>query len=299
MSDAGTEGAAGAGAAAAATAAAAAASATADFLAAIPEDIRGDASLRDIKDAGTLARSYINQGKLLGVPKDQLLRLPAAADDAAGWGEVHNRLGRPETADKYVLADPAPDKIPPGLAVNAERKTAFAAKAHELGLSQRQAAALYEWDNSGRIAAFSADLASEAEGLTAAEATLKAEWGNAYPAKYNRMEEAVTLLDRELKLGGQLGDAIRQMPAASRVALAKAFERIRGFYQEDTIVGRGASGGAGALSPAEVQQEIGALHQDSQFMAAYRNQRAPGHDQAVQRMAALYQQLVPQTEAAQ
>ena len=55
--------------------------------------------------------SYRNLEKLLGVPKDQIIQLPKAEDKEA-WGQVFNRLGRPEDPKNYEFglpkeADPA------------------------------------------------------------------------------------------------------------------------------------------------------------------------------------------------
>lgn len=46
------------------------------------------------------AKAHREAEHLVGVPKDQLLRLPAK-DDVKGWNDVWGRLGRPETKDKY------------------------------------------------------------------------------------------------------------------------------------------------------------------------------------------------------
>ena len=41
----------------------------------------------------------------LGVPADQLLRVPTKPDDVDGWSTVYRRLGRPDDPKDYVLKD--------------------------------------------------------------------------------------------------------------------------------------------------------------------------------------------------
>ena len=265
-----------------------------EFLSLIPEEIRGEAYFRDIRDVPNLAQKAFHQAKLIGRDPNTLLAIPGP-DDADGWNTVYSRLGRPEAADKYQFADP--EKVPQGLTVNPEAKTQFASRAHELGLSQKQAAALYEFVNGGRIAGFEKALAEHGEGLKAAEAQLRADWGHAYDDKHRRAEEAVNLLDDQLKLGGGLKQAIEAMPAESRVALGKAMEYARGFFEEGGLPGRGGAI-AGALAPDEARQQIAALQQDPQFMAAFMSGGAAGHAEAVQRMLRLHEFLTPAADQA-
>src|SRR4051812_7514574 len=70
--------------------------APADWTAGLNEATRGFVENRGFKDPQTLADSYVNLEKLMGVPKDRLLQVPEKDDDAEGWGKVYNRLGRPE-----------------------------------------------------------------------------------------------------------------------------------------------------------------------------------------------------------
>lgn len=39
--------------------------------------------------------------KYIGAPADRIIKLPASADDAAGWADVFKRLGAPEKAEDY------------------------------------------------------------------------------------------------------------------------------------------------------------------------------------------------------
>lgn len=266
------------------------------FIEQIPEAIRSEAYFKDLKDVGALATRAFSQAKMIGVPQDQLLRL-AGPDDTAGWDAIYTKLGRPEAPDKYLLADP--QGLPEGLVLDPGVKTGLAALAHELGLNQKQAAKLYERTIGGRAEAFKAALASEADGLRQAEATLKSEFGGAYEGKIADINMVVDRLDAELKLGGALEQAIAQMPAGSRVPLAKAFDRIAGLYKEHNITGSGGPGGmGGALTPATAQQQINAMWADPATSRTLRDQHAPGHAEALARMQKYYEDAYPEPNAA-
>lgn len=269
-----------------------------EFTSLLPEEIRGDANFRDIKDIGNLARSFINAQKLLGGPRDQLLQLPLATDPPEAWNAVYDRLGRPAAPDKYELADP--DKLPDGLELSAEGKTRFATRAHELGLTQKQADALYRQLNDDRIAAYTALVQSETEGLKASETALKGELGQAYDRAAEDGNLVVDHLDKELGLNGGLTEAFNHMPAKSRPALFKAFAAIGAMFREDgKLPGRTDGGGFGdGLSPAQAMQQRAALFADKEFMAQYRSSNREIRQAAIARMQVLNEAIAAGNAAA-
>ena len=105
----------------------------------LPEKIRGEAAFKDIKNLEGLADSYYNAQKMIGVPKDQLLRLPTS-DKPEDWAPIYNRLGRPEKPADYKLK--IPEGFPPAEKAYVDSVTA---RAHELGLSQKQFDGMQAW----------------------------------------------------------------------------------------------------------------------------------------------------------
>jgi len=73
-------------------------------------------------------------GSAVAIPKD---------DDADAWDKVFSRLGRPESSDKYELT--VPENLPETVPYDEEMAKGFKDQAHELGLSQKQAASLHDW----------------------------------------------------------------------------------------------------------------------------------------------------------
>ena len=197
----------------------------------LPEDIRGEAVFRDIKDLAGLAKSYHGAAKLLGRDPKTLLAGPGP-DDAEGWAKAYAALGRPETAEGYKLP-PTPE----GLQESAELKTGFLKVAHEAGLSDRQAARLAEWWNGTAAGTAQAQTAAQERTEAAGIATLQAEWGNEFAANLDLAKKALANYGDE-KLVAYL-DSTR---LGNDPALIRAFAKIGKPLAEDGILGRAGGG---------------------------------------------------------
>ncbi len=255
------------------------------FAETLPEAIRNEAAFRDIRDLPSLATSYLNAQKLLGVPADQIVRLPGQ-DDTAGWDQVYAKLGRPEKADGYKFADV---KLPDGLKVDDTLKTGYMDAAHKAGLSTRQANSLYEWWNGAMASGFTAQQGQTAQGLAQAEAALKTEWGAAFDQNVQLAKDAINHYGGE-KLKAELdANGMANSPELARV-MAKIGANLR---EDGALTGRGGGGGD-MKSPAEARQEINALQADKDFAKQYATKGAPGHDDAVARMSRLYAMAYPE-----
>lgn len=255
----------------------------------LPEDLRADPSFRDIKDVPGLARSYVNQAKLLGVPKDQLLRMPAF-DDAKGMGELFTRLGRPESADKYVIKPPEGKQFTDG------DKTFHAAMLpalYEAGLSQKSLDRVMGAfnDYAGKVVGDLNTKRTTAQGE--AEAGLKKVWGNAYDQNLDIARGTLRHFAGELKLGDSLVKDIEEAGLASHPALVQLIHHIgTQFIEPGKLTGRNAGGGL-TKGAAEAQQEIVTLRADKGFTAAYHDKAHVDHKAAVARMTALYEAGYP------
>jgi hypothetical protein len=265
--------------------------AAAGFLEQVPADIRGEAYFRDIRDVPSLATKAFHQAKLIGVPPDQLIRV-AGPEDTAAWEGIWTKLGRPESPDKYSFTDPA--ELPAGFTIDPEQTKAFAAEMHKLGLTQKQAAAVRDHILTTRTGAFKHAVQSEADGLKAAEGALRQDWGQAFEERAEASNVAIDHFERVLGLNGQLEAAIKEMPAAARVPLAKLLAHLGGQIRpQEGLPGRGGGGNGGPSTPVEARQQINALQQDPTFVQAWRDRRHPGHQDAVNRMLALHEMLAP------
>ena len=257
----------------------------------LPKDIAADASFKDIKDLDGLARSYHGQVKLLGVPKDQLLRLPTS-DDPKDWDPIHNRLGRPEKPEGYKLT------LPEGMKLNEETAKPIFEAAHKAGVSQKQLDALYTTMRGLGEQQEKAAKAKEDAAIAESMGALKTEFGAAYETK---VADAIKVLDILAKETGtdsaQLKADLEKDNLGNRPALIKLLAGVAKRYQEDGLMGR-ASGTENLNSPTEARQNIAALQQDANFMKVYRDRNNVGHKDAVAKMEALYKQAYPEERAA-
>ncbi len=106
----------------------------------LPEDIRGEKSLESIKDFGSLAKSFVNAQRMVGADK---IAIPGKYATDEDWNGIYGKLGRPEKADGYTFKKP--DSYPADVDYSDVLEKGYKDIAHKIGLSDKQAANLYNW----------------------------------------------------------------------------------------------------------------------------------------------------------
>lgn len=158
----------------------------------LPEEIRGDKVFDRVSNFQNVMKSLASAEKAFG--KDKIVR-PNEASSEADWDAFYVAGGRPETAADYNL------KRPEELAeehYNQELANAAQELFHKIGLSQKQADALFAFNNNNVIATL-AKSAQDAElEAIALKDGLYAKWGNAYKQREHFGNAAVE--------GGTMGD---------------------------------------------------------------------------------------------
>jgi len=104
---------------------------------AIPEDLRNDPNISKFTELEALAKSYINATRMIGQDK---VAVPNNNSTDDQWNEVYNKLGRPESPDKYKL-EVKSDVVP----LDDGAIKSFAENAHKLGLNNKQAQGILEF----------------------------------------------------------------------------------------------------------------------------------------------------------
>jgi len=294
------------GAAAAAAAAAKAAGGAeggADWRATLPEDIRGEKSLADIKDVGSLAKTYVESQKLIGrsirIPgKDAgkadldafhgklkevqgVVVIPDSADEAA-MGDLYTKLGRPASADKYQIE--RPKQLPEGMVYNEGREKEIRDAAFKLGISQKQLAGLFQMYNAGEIQRGEARVVEVKKGQTA----LRAEWGAGFD---QRMAAANAFLKQfaDADTAAELTASLITYPG-----LAKALSSAGMHFLEDGVI----SGDKGSLVPSttELREKIAEIKNNKDH--PYHDKKKPGHTEAIERVNSYYEQIAQSEKAA-
>jgi hypothetical protein len=197
----------------------------------LPEDLANEPSLRSFDDVGKLAKSYVHLVKRLGVPPDQLVRLPSSPDDT-GWSEVYERLGRPNEVSGYEIN--AQDEV----------TGQYLQEAHKLGLSKVQARQLYDWYTKNQESNTAADRDAWQYQQQNYVQELQKEWGRDYAANTDVARRAfLQLADAEtLKLVEETG-------IGNHPGLVKMMNKVGQLMAEDGLLQNdvGTSGNGGRV----------------------------------------------------
>lgn len=229
---------------------------TFDWTATMAPDLKGYVQNKGFKDPASAIDSYRNLEKLMGAPKERLLRLPEKDDDAAGWGEIYNRLGRPTDAKGYDL------KVPEGAdpAFNEWAKSTF----HEAGLTAKQAQLVNDKYNEFQNGTATAQKESYETKVADEERTLKKDWGTAYADNEKLAQKAA----RQFGITAEQVDKLEQ--TMGYASLMKFMHAIGSKVGEDSFVSAsGKKSGFGNLTPEAAKNQIQTFMQDKSWVAKY------------------------------
>mgnify|MGYP007061959757 FL=1 len=242
---------------------------------AISEEFRNDPNIEKFTEIDALAKSYINATQMIGKDK---VAVPNKNSTEDQWNEVYDKLGRPESADKYSLN--AKSEVVP-IDENAIKQ--FAENAHQLGLNNKQAQGILEfYKNNMEGMAQQAKVDTETA-QAQSEQQLRQEWGREFEsnvkkagalAKANMNPE---ILDMQLKDGMRLGD---------HPEIIKGFAKIAGMMSEDKIV---STESENVSSNTDVETEISDIMNNKD--GPYWNKSHPDHDKMVQQVYTLREML--------
>jgi hypothetical protein len=237
----------------------------------ISEEFRTNPNIEKFTEIDALAKSYINAVSMIGTDK---IPLPGKTATDEQWNEVYNKLGRPESADKYKLelkTDVAP--------IDENAIKGFAENAHKLGLNNKQAQGILEFYKSTlESSAKEMNVTMESAQANAAN-ELRKEWGRSYDENLQRAASIAKtylepeLLDTPLRDGSRLGDNPK---------IIKAFADIAKVMSEDKILGAESTS---INQPRDIEKEISELTTDRN--GAYWNKTHPNHMKVVNQVLAL------------
>ena len=221
---------------------AAEAAAPVGFLDSLPEDLRGEPSLRNFTDPAALAKSYVHAQRMIGADK---IPLPGKSATDEDWANVWARLGRPEAPDKYELQFENP--VFSDQELEGFRKSAF-----EAGLNNRQVERMAKFLEETVTGANMSRSEMAEKAVYEAEQELRQEFGQAfeqrmglaYKAANQLLGDASMLDEVELSDGRKLGDH----PQVVRM-FAKLAEQIG----EDQLLGESSEL---IMTPQEATQRI-------------------------------------------
>ena len=242
---------------------------------AISEEFRNDPNIEKFTEIDALAKSYINATQMIGKDK---VAVPNKNSTEDQWNEVYDKLGRPESADKYTLN--AKSEVVP---IDEGAIKQFAENAHQLGLNNKQAQGILEFYKNNMESMAQQSKVDTETAQAQSEQQLRQEWGREFDtnvkkagalAKANMNPE---ILDMQLKDGMRLGD---------HPEIIKGFAKIAGMMSEDKIV---STESENVSSNTDVETEISDIMNNKD--GPYWNKSHPDHDKMVQQVYTLREML--------
>ena len=241
----------------------------------ISEEFRKDPNIEKFTEIDALAKSYINATRMIGQDK---VVIPTNNSTEDQWNEVYDKLGRPESADKYTL-DAKSEVI--SLDDNAVKQ--FAETSHKLGLNNKQAQGLLEFYKTNMEGTAQQAKVDAETAQAQAEQQLRSEWGREFETKVKQASSLAKanmnpeILDMTLSNGARLGD---------HPEIIKGFAKIAGMMSEDKIV---STESESVQSNQSIQDEIDTIINDK--ASPYWHKSHPNHDKQVQQVYTLREML--------
>ena len=241
----------------------------------ISEQYRNDPNIEKFTEIDALAKSYINATKMIGQDK---VVIPTNNSTEEAWNEVYDKLGRPESAEKYSLD--AKSKVV-SLDENAVKQ--FAETSHKLGLNNKQAQGLLEFYKQNMEGTAQQAKIDTETAQAQAEQELRSEWGREFDTKVKQASSLAKanmkpeILDMTLSNGTRLGD---------HPEIIRGFAKIAGMMAEDKIV---STESESVQSNQSIQDEIDTIINDR--ASPYWNKSHPNHDKQVQQVYTLREML--------
>ncbi|MDP3939769.1 MAG: hypothetical protein Q8R92_16755 [Deltaproteobacteria bacterium] len=240
------------------------------------EGVRTWVTAKGFKDPAALAQTALNQEKLLGVPADQIVRLPKD-DKPESWAPVYEKMGRPKEAKDYGLPVPEGDK--------SGFHEVAANWFHEFGVSGKAARGVAEKWNAYVVdeTRKAADVRAAAE--VEAGKALKTDWGP-------KFDDNVKVVDAAAKTFGMTEDQLRALKEVMGPSGAMKFMHSIGSklgVEGDFVTGDGKPGATSFSTPEAAKARIAALREDKSFVKRF----ATGDSEARAEMKKLHQLAYP------
>ena len=241
----------------------------------ISEDFRNDPNIEKFTEIDALAKSYINATKMIGQDK---LVIPTNNSTEDQWNEVYEKLGRPESADKYTL-----DINSEVVSMDEGAVKSFAEQSHKLGLNNKQAQGILEFYKNNMEGTAQQSKIDTETAQTQAEQQLRQEWGRDFEGKVKQAGALAKaninpeVLDMQLQDGTRIGD---------HPEIIKGFAKIAGMMSEDKIL---SSESENTNTSKDIESEISAISNDKN--GPYWNKNHPDHDKTVQKVYTLREML--------
>ena len=228
--------------------------------------------------------SYQNLEKVFGADKaGRTILAPKSEDDADGWGAVYDRLGRPESPDKYNLPVPEGD--------DGSFAQAVAPVLHELGLTSKQAQGLAEWWNGMSGQRIEQEREAFIQKSEQDFADLRREWGAAADQNTDLAKRALVRFGQDAGIDADGLERLEQ--AIGTGPMLKLFHAIGASFAEGSFVSSDEPN-SGAMTPQQAKNKIATMFADEEFMGRYMNPDERVRAGAIAEMERLHRMANPE-----
>jgi hypothetical protein len=266
-----------------------------DWRQSLPPELREAKSLSKFSDVASLAKSYVEMDKMRASVSSATqpppgLPMPNEQWTDAEWRQLFTKLGAPEKPDGYEFTKP---ELPEGATYDESLDQFFRDKAHEIGLTKRQAHALRAAWIADQTQRFQAQQQEAQKQAAARQAQLEKVLATFGPDKDAMLDGARRVVDQ---FGG---DAFKQYLRSTGLGddpvLVEFMAKVGKAMAEDRVILGGASGLSGSFrgSPSAALAEIGRLKADKEFTKSLLDASHPNHKEAKARWKGLHEVAYP------
>lgn len=233
-------------------------SAAPEWTASFNDELKGYVQTKGFKDPASVVDSYRNFEKLMGAPKERILRLPEKEDASPEWDEISTKLGWPREAKDYGFETPKEGGDP-------AFTDAMAKIFHEARVPRRQAQAIVSKYSEFMTAQKAQIEAQQDQQRGVQTGELKKEWGAAF-------DQNVMVGKRAVQAFGFDGATIDKLESAlGWSGVMKMMHAIGSKVGEHNFVSGSQNSGSfgGVMTPSQAKSRIAALRGDPEFTRRY------------------------------
>ena len=250
-----------------------------DWRATLPQEIRGEESLKNMLSVEALAKSYVHAQKMVGAEK---IPIPGKHASESDWQQFYQKIGLPESVDKYEVAKPKDAKFVDDSLVNDLKPLA-----HKLGILPKQLNEVLNWyeERSGKLT--QAELNNKEAQFSTELKGLQTEWGKAF-------ESRLSLANRTLEeIGGpDLTAYVAESGLGNDVKLVKLLGLVgEKLFREDGVPKDGTGGIPTVFDPATAREKATQITMDTSH--PYHNPEHPKHKEALKEVENLFAMAFP------
>lgn len=250
----------------------------------LPEDIRSNGVLDDVKSIDQMATMIVNGRKLqtnqISIPsadaapekrdeflKDLQTKIPdlVYVGEGADMDTIHGRLGRPNEASEYKLPE-IPDPLKDNFA-------GLTAKAFELGMTDNQMKGISE----AILSDYTTNMDKATNAMHEQQSSLKQAYGDAYEQNVKGAADFAKKVGFDEQLVGAISEG------GIGVENMKAFEVLMdGFKSHGPRIGDNEGSEFGHMTPEQAELQLTDIMSNKEH--AYWNGADPAHDAAIKKV---------------